>query len=328
VSEVHILKDLGNNLGLLTSEQRLWYQNAHSLSKPQLNLWYPEQYRVHANLIIHAEPKFAQRYCLCGANGSTCNHREFCYRCADLEWRKKFAAFEHSYHKSTWTFVTASFTGGGLDLMSPGAENNAVAHWKAIKEEFSQWLKDYAVSGAIISEEVAVLSFLPCKVLPHAHALVNGTEITETMRADLEVRISKAVQTEIGSCAMAASVYLTKVEDENAYREKFKYLYKPIGRIEECYEKAWRQVEEDLQGTVQLNSMVKDFVRWTGTGTMAKGIRCYGNMYCRDPKKFIGDAKKVSKKKQKKKRAAKKKRMLSIVEIMEQAEREAEEQAE
>lgn len=277
--------DIARNLNRLNPTQTNCFHTAYSPYKK--NDWrYDEEYFQNAGLIILAQPVFAGRYCCCGIQGSLCNLRQFCPRCAYRKYLSHWRKFENSFYGSNWSFLTMSWDGDFLFQNSNFVP--MVAHWSAIQSALAECKTQGLIRGYLSSEEIAVNSFSPTRINPHTHAIVESDELGEDFVATLTLLINAALDRIVGPQHLPANVHVTPITEFQDYQGKFIYLFKPMNLLMPYYS-AWMAADESgVRDQHRVNSNVTDFIRGftelrkVGAETKSRcTVRASGNMHGR-----------------------------------------------
>lgn len=290
--------EIREQLDLLSHTQRNTFQSAFSRIKQQ-NGRYADSYFDNAAFMVSAQPVYAIKFSRCGIpndlnKSGRCSKRQFCPRCAGVKFWHHWKALELAYHGNQFSFATFSFNG---DIrFNTAGQDRCKRHWDAIQHGLKWLLKNKHINGALISEELSIRSFLPTRVLPHAHAILEGADMNDAVLDDLKEEIGQYTENGVGP-ELIPSIQVKPIISFDAYKDEMAYLFKPIN-IKTAYTSAWLKVEpNDRTEAWKLNSELSDFfsghVETTRNEVM---IRRIGNMHGHS-KHFIGTKKKKAKNK-------------------------------
>jgi hypothetical protein len=249
---------------------------------------YPSQYFENAGLIINAQPTFALRFCNCGVpvngNAGRCHLRKYCPRCAGAEGVRLMKVYGDAFYHGPWHHLTLSFKG---NISLEGLSECSFA-WDVLKSVTDRLVKGRVIEGAIHVEELAIRSFLPCKVLPHAHVVVQGEALGQDTLAELARQVDQEIQAVSAELLLACDFKIKPLKDEGQFYNTLGYVLKPMD-LSTPYRSAWiAKCQEDSRKAVELNSESRDVIQGVSTlFKMRKGIKYLGNLYS-NSEDFIG----------------------------------------
>lgn len=259
--------------------------------KPEV---YPERfsddlYLPNSTLLLASHYPGGPRYSFCCFATPTnpcgaCRDHKFCPYCNYLVREEAVRTYVPAFDEGTWHFLTLSFAGS---LPFDSANMPATLDcWDACKDALLALHSDNAVAGVHWTEEFAVLSFLPLRVLPHVHALVDahefGDEQVEQVRRHLTTWRNEYGE----SLDLVPDIDVRPIRTPRSLLDRTRYIYKPINLCRP-YDTAWtNHIENDRSTAWELNSQArelaagifearKDRVRMHSKGTLnprAKGF--------------------------------------------------------
>jgi hypothetical protein len=256
----------------------------------------PNAYFDNGYLILGlATESFAARYICCGRPQGTCsiycNKWFVCERCAQRQVAKSFARYADSFHKGTFHFLTISFHG---DLPFTETTNTQILdHWEAINSAVEEMCNSGIWTGAYWVDELAVNSFLPLRVNPHAHAIIHAVRISEADLEDLNNLISSYqgdddIPVEI---TLSPSILHRSIPSQRDFENTIAYLTKAINLVKP-YNAAWREhITSNPGNAYLLNREARELLE--GLPELLKQLkgkrrlRCKGTLDSRN-KHFIG----------------------------------------
>jgi hypothetical protein len=254
------LREVIFNRKLLDDYQ--WNYFKHALFSKYTNAGYRNDYVDNLGFIIHAEPTFMSRYCRCGEHGKTCGKRFWCSRCAYAEATKLWKEYLIHFEENRFHFLTVSMLG---DI--PFSDRNAfdlTRLWKVISGhlQFSMKHTSNSVKGMLLSEEVSVRQFLPTRINPHVHSIIDS-EDPDLFRQIATASIDNYLAEHVLGCHLHVSIKIKVIETQNAFKSALRYLTKPIN-LQQAYRMAWAsKILNGYQPAWKLNSEVTDFIMGT-----------------------------------------------------------------
>jgi len=226
--------------------------------KPEL---YPHRFRdpdylAHSSILLtsHWGSSSSHRYAHCCRpnplnRSGTCQLHQYCCYCCYLKQQSLLQQFLPRFHQASWHSITLSFHG---DL--PFDTFDAVpSHWAACKAGLSTLLEEKLIDGYYCTRELKINSFLPCRVLPHFHAVV----VAESFDESAEARLAEAIAAN-PYVTLTPSIQAKSIADESGFYNHLRYLYKPLNLLEP-YRREWQIVEANPEiPKWKLNSAVSD----------------------------------------------------------------------
>lgn len=122
----------------------------------------------------------ADKIVYCGAQFSSgkrpCRLWHLCSRCAYYCGMNSSLRYGPAFNKADFSHLTCSFD-GGLPLDSTNSADLRT-YWLANAGAVRRAFNEGFIEGAYIVHELAIIRFLPLRVLPHSHILVSGDALT------------------------------------------------------------------------------------------------------------------------------------------------------
>lgn len=88
------------------------------------------------------------------------------------------------------------------------ADNQAwLVHWEACKSALVQLVRDQRIRGVFWSEELAVNSLLPVRVLPHVHAIVDADDVDVELIRDMEALVAAYLERHLDDGQLIPNVH-------------------------------------------------------------------------------------------------------------------------
>ena len=234
---------------------------------------YPDTYRYEnyfsqCSLISLLEQSYSQSVCFCGlkpgnsndrlASNSTglCNKPRLCWHCARNNVRNTLRTFQPVFFNHDWGFLTISYD-GSLPF-GPSSDLNWTLYWEAAKSALKRLVGTGAISGAMVREELAVLSLCPTIVQPHLHAIVPVSELSEGS-VELLSRWTSNYTDDLGeSVALKPSIVFKPVTTEDGFEGIVHYIHKPIDFVSP-YRARWDD-KLDAKDKATLNRAARDII--------------------------------------------------------------------
>ena len=259
------LKELNRHRALLS--QRQWRHLRSVEEKPD---YYPDRFRdpaylpQSAILLLSQGWASAERYALCGigngANGAgVCKLHKFCPYCCWYERSRRQLTYVPAFENGTWHWLTGSFT-GDLAMNTPADAHDWPHYWDAYKAAFVKWVAKKFVRGVFWTEELAVNSLLPTRVLPHVHAIVDADFIDDEDLQALRDTLNAHLRSSLGPEHLEPNIKAEQVETARSLFSFVGYMIKPFN-ILTAYERAWpRAYPHNRHLAQQLNNQATDLV--------------------------------------------------------------------
>ena len=285
--------ELMRHRSLMTSIQTRHLQSVRDKVEYYPNRYRSCEYLPQSGILLlsHAWAS-AERYALCsipnkGNPGGFCRLHRFCPYCCWYERQKFQLTYVPAFHNGTWHFLTGSFR-GELTMAFNSDAFTWVDYWDAYKLALENWVRTGVVRGVFWCEELAVNSFLPAKVLPHVHALVDADEITAGQVQELLEAVSAYLQKTVEDEPLQPNVRIAAVESDRSLLDHVGYMVKPLNTVK-AYEQAWPAASfHNRHLAQQLNSQATDVVvGYSHVTTRRKKVNAKGSLDWRT-KGFIG----------------------------------------
>ena len=166
--------ELLDHQGLLPDEVRGRLELVRRKPDVYPERFFDDNYLPNSTLLLASHYPGGGRYAYCCIPNwknprGTCRDHKFCPYCNYLIREQAVRTYVPAFDQGTWHFLTLSFTGQlPFDSANIGS---TIDCWDANKSALEALHADKHVAGVHWTEELAVLSFLPLRVMPHAHAL-------------------------------------------------------------------------------------------------------------------------------------------------------------
>ena len=223
-------------------------------------------YLERSALLILSGYSRSLRYSFCSVKNinrmsQPCKRHHFCSYCNWLSQQTALQTLLPSFERGKWYHVTLSFN--GCLTATPEATDYILNCWKACGNALKAAVDEKLLKGAYWTEELSVQSFLPNKVLPHVHALVDADDICQNTLDYLEELMTKAlgrVELHGDGLQLTPNILVQATSTECRFLHTIKYLFKTL-EILPKYQLAWKEVEETGRSVaVSLNSAVREFL--------------------------------------------------------------------
>ncbi len=280
-------KEITDNLSLFDEDQR---HLVRSIVQKQDH--YPEgfekgNYFQSIYPIIASGYTEAEQIVFCGARcsygGRPCRRWQLCSRCAYYRGSRAFQRYGVAFAKTTFAHLTCSFDGSmPLDVTN---SSDLQSYWKGNECAIRQALADGLIDGAYIVHELAILSFLPLRVLPHSHVLISGDPLTVERQDAIAEYIADAEGVELEPSLQARTLN-TKKDFDFVIRYQTKAI-----KLKEPYDTALTR--NGRHRIRELNLEMKNFLDAFSAATVRfpKIVRI-GNLHPQRTRLYIGMTKK------------------------------------
>jgi hypothetical protein len=167
-------------------------------------------------------------------------------------------AYVPNFNQGNWWHLTLSFE-GYLPFSGNGAYD-CVDYWNVCKETMQRLVVERTIRGAYWVEEISVGGFLPLRVKPHVHALVEADEVPLTNQ-DMQTWTATHQDSNSEPLTLVPSVKAQPIVSERMLLNTVEYLFKPIDLVRP-YTTAWSQAvdHESREGATELNNQASEFV--------------------------------------------------------------------
>jgi hypothetical protein len=196
-------------------------------------------YQANASLAVLSHFPQATELSLCrlrrfGRPNVPCGVTEFCPYCDWIQGQELRIQYVPQFDQATWWFVTLSYENPDLAFKL----HNFELHWEACRQALTQLVEVGRAEGALWVEEVAVLQFLPLRIIPHAHAVVVADDLTQEDKALLAQRMRGAV-VKGRRLGCEPNIQARRISNEKDLNYTLGYMAKPI-EIATPYAAAWQ----------------------------------------------------------------------------------------
>lgn len=236
----------------------------------------------NGTVLISTRSTYTQKFCFCGRRtpqnrSGRCNLWTLCPRCSFLRQRNYLCRYLPSFHQGHWRFATLSYT-GHLEFNSASSEN-ALHLWDSAKTAILQIIENQDVSGAFWVEEIAILDFLPLRVIPHVHAILDS-ELTPRRLRECFLESMRSQNP-----LLPPTVNVQGIPSAKSLGQRLQYLVKPIN-LYRRYRERWDAMRINAR---QLNLELSDFIHGYREITQFRHrIHVRGTLDPRSRKSFIG----------------------------------------
>jgi hypothetical protein len=192
-----------------------------------------------------------------------------------------------AYECGIWHFLTGSFT-GDLTMNTPADYYDLLNYWDAYKLALRNLVKLKLIRGVFWTEELAVNSIAPTRVLPHIHATIEADSMDDETVQILKASVVANLKTTLGPDCLAPNIQVKNLNSQRKLLSHVQYQIKPI-KLVKAYDLAWsRAVHNDRAGTVQLNSQTTDLVLGYSCATKDRTKINYAGNLSPKTKMYIG----------------------------------------
>jgi hypothetical protein len=227
---------------------------------------YPERffdanYLPNSTLLVASTYPGSQRYAFCCVPTSlnrkgTCRDHKFCPYCNYVIREQAVKTYVPAFDQGNWHFLTLSFAGQlPFDSANIGA---TIDCWDACKNTLRSMHASRQVSGVHWIEELAVLSFLPLRVMPHVHALVDADDFGDDQIERMRLHLSNWRNEYGEGVELAPDIDIRPISTARSLLDRTRYIYKPIN-LARPYDVAWHNhVAGDRSRAWELNSQARE----------------------------------------------------------------------
>lgn len=258
--------------------------------------FYPERfpddsYLPNSTLLVASHYPGSQRYAFCGVGtavnpNGTCRDHKFCPYCNYLVREQAVRTYVPAFGEGHWHFLTLSFAGAlPFDSTNMPASLDC---WDASRAALQALQDNRAVNGLHWTEELAVLSFLPLRVMPHVHALVDAHEFGDEQIEQLRQHLTHWRNAQGEPVALVPDLDVRPISTPRSLLDRTRYLYKPIN-LSRPYDTAWaNHIGDDRSRAWELNSQARELA-----GGIFEARKCRTRMHSKGTlnpraKEFIG----------------------------------------
>lgn len=220
-------------------------------------------YLPQSSLLILSEYPSAERYAFCCVPNQfnplgQCKHHKFCPYCNYLVRQSAVERYLPGFYRGNWHWVTIS-SSGELPFESKNAFD-CLDYWNAGKRGLQLLVKSGLIRGAYWVEEMKVLSFLPTRVMPHIHALIDADAFGPDTIAVLEANIRTFRTGEDEPLALEPNVDVRPVPSEKSMFNRLSYMFKVVDLVSP-YTRAWTDAASNNRKFVwRLNSEARECI--------------------------------------------------------------------
>lgn len=223
--------------------------------------FFDDNYLPNSTLLVASHYPGRQRYAFCGVATAispkgTCRDHKFCPYCNYLVREQAVRTYVPAFDQGTWHFLTLSFSG---QLPFDSANLQATVDcWDAQKSALEALHADRHVAGLHWTEELAVLSLLPARVMPHVHALVDCHDFGEEHLERLRLHLSNWRNQYGEPLELVPDIDVRPISTPRSLLDRTRYLYKPIN-LARPYDTAWaNHIGDDRTRAWELNSQARE----------------------------------------------------------------------
>lgn len=218
-------------------------------------------YLPNSTLLLASQYPGRQRYAFCSvptwqnAKGQ-CKDHKLCPYCNYLIREQAVRTYVPAFDDGTWHFLTLSFV-GNLPFGSANLQATLDC-WDANKSALKALHTDRHIAGVHWTEELAVLSFLPLRVMPHVHAIVDSHYFGEAPVERLRLHLSNW-RNEYGEpLDLVPDIDVRPISTPRSLLDRTRYLYKPIN-LARPYDTAWvNLIDGERTRAWELNSQARE----------------------------------------------------------------------
>lgn len=207
----------------------------------------------------------AHKYAHCSIRGQVnrggaCKVHKYCPYCSWYAGEKAQLTYVPAFGDGNWHWLTGSFVGDLLYDGSAGAAVNWLHHWDAYQAGFNEWLENNTVRGIYWTEELAVNSFCPTRVLPHVHAVVDADELNEAALEQVQESVNAHLAKVVGFEHLQPDLDVEEIGTQRNLMNRIGYMFKPL-KLVRPYRNAWAGAcLHNRAGAQQLNNAATDLV--------------------------------------------------------------------
>ena len=237
-------------------------------SKPEI---FPQRFRDadylsnSAIMLLSTGWSSAHKYAHCCIRGQVnrggaCKVHKYCPYCSWYAGEKAQLTYVPAFGDGNWHWLTGSYSGDLLYDGSAGAAVNWLHHWDAYQAGFNEWLENNTVRGIYWTEELAVNSFCPTRVLPHVHAVVDADELNEAALEQVQESVNAHMAKVVGVDHLQPDLDVEEIGTQRNLMNRIGYMFKPL-KLVRPYRNAWAGAcLHHRAGAQQLNNAATDLV--------------------------------------------------------------------
>lgn len=288
--------DILNNVHLFTEHQRHLFELLQTKRERFADKFKKGNYFTNAFALVAANSRYAERVVCCGNknrwNGTgSCQKWKLCSRCAFARKHNALKAYLSSFRPNQFVASTISFEGA---LTPPDWPQFmwVLCYWDAINEAIRDEYDNGNILGAYFIEELALVGFLPLRVLPHVHCIFHvqsaDAATVDALRTNLYDGILRSAEIHGWDFELVPSIAMRTITSEKEFANMLQYGLKAI-KIAESYEYALALNDHEPEPVEQINHELKRFFSdWLGTTSRRLSIRRLGTMH-HGSKHFVGN---------------------------------------
>jgi hypothetical protein len=256
--------------------------------KPQ---YFPQRFRdtdsyfAQSGILLCSHWVSSERYAHCCRRNhinrsGTCKLHQFCPYCSYLKGQSLLREFLPSFEKANWHSLTLAFDGNIPFGSNP---QDVEAYWSAGAAGLKSILEQKSIRGYYATKELKVNNFMPTRVLPHLHAIVDADQINDGMVEELGSIISRQA-----GIQLAPDIRASLINSEYSFSKRLTYLYKPLDLVE-AYWSGWLEVAtQGRDSAPAFNSSVSDFLGLHHTLTYQRKKMIYAGSMHSQFKGYVG----------------------------------------
>jgi len=219
-------RDLMNNKSILSETQchllKLLEEKERDFSKG----FSDGNYFSNALPIIASESKHAQRFVCCGrqrgVNRVHCEKPMFCSKCASMSKNTAFRMYDPAFGRGTFQFLTISFN-GHIPFDSINA-STMLDYWDAVDGAISHLYSEDLIDGFYSVNELVIHQFLPLRIVPHGHAIID----TDAFTADHLAAINEYIAQHHPDLSLQPSIDVKRIRTRDDFFRTIGYCNKAI----------------------------------------------------------------------------------------------------
>jgi len=258
---------------------------------------YPQRYRDdylrHSSILLLSNGwSSSLRYSMCSVPNAVnrsgqCKLHKYCQYCSFMARQRALIRYVPAYESGIWHFLTGSFT-GDLTMNTPADYYDLLNYWDAYKLALRNLVKLKLIRGVFWTEELAVNSIAPTRVLPHIHATIEADSMDDETIRILKSSVVANLKTTLGPDCLAPNIQVKNLNSQRKLLSHVQYQIKPI-KLVKAYDLAWsRAVHNDRAGAVNLNSQTTDLVLGYSCATKDRTKINYAGNLSPKAKMYIG----------------------------------------
>jgi len=189
--------------------------------------------------------------------------------------------FVPAFNNGNWFWLTGSLNGDlAMDPDLPGVSTEEWLHyWDAFKVALLQLVEEKFVRGVFWTEELAVNSILPTRVLPHVHCIIEADAVGVDELRKLTETVEAQLTRHFGPDYLKPDLAAEPIETARSLMDRIAYMVKPFNMLT-AYERGWvRACPNGRRSAVRFNSQATDLLLgYTQATTRRQKISFKGNL--------------------------------------------------